>query len=99
MLLLLMLELRPRYQITNVGLVPSLVHQIVHHPRFATADMKSVKGIGCGAAHLPPQLANQLHARLPDMERIMEGAFFTSFLCADLLYYFQLLQDTACLNS
>ncbi|KAG2141964.1 hypothetical protein DEU56DRAFT_272106 [Suillus clintonianus] len=39
------------------GLVPSLVHQLVHHPRFKTADLSSIKGIVSGAAHLPPQLA------------------------------------------
>lgn len=63
----------PKYCITTVNLVPSLVHQIVYHPRFETADLSSIKGIGSGAAHLPPQLAAQLVARFPDMERIAEG--------------------------
>ncbi|OJA15008.1 hypothetical protein AZE42_12404 [Rhizopogon vesiculosus] len=63
----------PKYQITNLGFVPSLIHQVVHHPRFKTADMSSVKGVGCGAAHLPPQLADQLRARFPGMERINQG--------------------------
>jgi acyl-CoA synthetase (AMP-forming)/AMP-acid ligase II len=92
MLLVLTLELRRRYQITDIVLVPSLVHQIVHHPRFKTADLNSVKSIGCGAAHLPLQLADQLRARFPGMERISEGAFLTSLLCAacDIVHFHRL---------
>jgi len=63
----------PKYQITNLSFVPSLIHQVVHHPRFKTADMSSVKGVGSGAAHLPPQLADQLRTRFPDMGRINQG--------------------------
>jgi len=69
----------PKYQVTNAALVPSLVHQVVHHPRFNTADLSSVKGIGCGAAHLPSQLADQLSARLPGMERIALGYGLSEF--------------------
>jgi acyl-CoA synthetase (AMP-forming)/AMP-acid ligase II len=59
-----------------MSLVPSLVHQLVHHPRFKTTDMSSVRSIGSGAAHLPPQLADELYTRFPDMGSITEGAFF-----------------------
>lgn len=69
-----------RYHITTIGLVPSLVHQMVLHPRFETADLSSVKGIGNGAAYLPPQLAAQLFARFPDMERITEGYGLSEFV-------------------
>jgi len=79
MLLVLTLELRRRYQITDVALVPSLIHQIVHHPRFKTADLKSIKSLGSGAAHLPLQLADQLRARFPCMERIGEGYGLSEF--------------------
>jgi len=69
------LQLRRRYQISNISFVPSLIHQIVHHPRFATADLSTVKGIGSGAAYLPQHLSNQLHARIPTVGRFTEGAF------------------------
>ncbi|KAG2123810.1 hypothetical protein DEU56DRAFT_759917 [Suillus clintonianus] len=68
-----------KYRITTISLVPSLVHQLVHHPRFETADLSSIKSIGSGAAHLPPQLAAQLCARFPNMERITEGYGLTEF--------------------
>ncbi|KAG1849897.1 hypothetical protein DFJ58DRAFT_729362 [Suillus subalutaceus] len=70
----------PKYRITTVGLVPSLVHQVVHHPRFETADLSSIKGMGSGAAYLPPQLAAKLFARFPDMERITEGYGLSEFV-------------------
>jgi acyl-CoA synthetase (AMP-forming)/AMP-acid ligase II len=63
----------PKYRITTISLVPSLIHQLVHHPRFKTTDMSSVQTIGSGAAHLPPQLANELCVRFPDMDSIAEG--------------------------
>jgi acyl-CoA synthetase (AMP-forming)/AMP-acid ligase II len=68
------LELQCRYYITAILLVPSLVHQFVHHPRFKTADMSSVTMIGSGAAYLPPQLADQICARFKDVPRVSEGA-------------------------
>ncbi|KAG2147409.1 uncharacterized protein EDB93DRAFT_1337359 [Suillus bovinus] len=70
----------PKYCITTIGLVPSLIHQVVHHPRFETADLSSIKSIGSSAAHLPPQLAAQLCARLPGIERIKEGYGLSEFL-------------------
>lgn len=76
-----------------ISLVPSLVHQLVHHPRFKTTDMSSVQSIGSGAAHLPPQLADEFRARFPDMDSITEGVFSTPFLHADYgsIFYFHRL--------
>ncbi|KAG2347746.1 hypothetical protein BDR05DRAFT_957349 [Suillus weaverae] len=59
------MRMRPGLERLGLGrksLVPSLVHQLVHHSRFKIANPSSIKGIGCGAAHLPPQLADQLRA-------------------------------------
>ncbi|KAG1855928.1 hypothetical protein F4604DRAFT_1590599 [Suillus subluteus] len=67
----------PKNHITTLFLVPSLLHQLVHHPRFKTADMKSVKAIASGAAYLPPQLADQVRARFTDIPRVTEGASST----------------------
>ncbi|KAG2362830.1 hypothetical protein BDR07DRAFT_1357078 [Suillus spraguei] len=72
----------PKYHITAIALVPSLLHQLVHHPRFKTTDMKSVKTIGCGGAYLPPQLADQLRARLTDVPRVTEGYGMSEFTMA-----------------
>jgi acyl-CoA synthetase (AMP-forming)/AMP-acid ligase II len=69
----------PKYRITTMSLVPSLVHQLVHHPRFKTTDMSSVRSIGSGAAHLPPQLADELYTRFPDMGSITEGYGLSEF--------------------
>jgi acyl-CoA synthetase (AMP-forming)/AMP-acid ligase II len=72
----------PKYHITTMILVPSLVHQLVHHPRFKTTDMKSVKAVGSGGAYLPPQLADQVCARFPDMPRVAEGYGMSEFTIA-----------------
>ncbi|KAG2362829.1 hypothetical protein BDR07DRAFT_1484313 [Suillus spraguei] len=72
----------PKYHITAVFLVPFLLHQVVHHPRFKTTDMKAIKTIGSGGACLPPQLAEQVCARLPDMPRVSEGYGMTEFTMA-----------------
>ncbi|KAG2033462.1 hypothetical protein BDR03DRAFT_1002101 [Suillus americanus] len=72
----------PKYYITTIVLVPSLLHQLVHHPRFKTADMKSVKTIGSGGAYLPPQLSDQVCARFPDMPRVTEGYGMSEFTMA-----------------
>jgi acyl-CoA synthetase (AMP-forming)/AMP-acid ligase II len=69
----------PKYRITTISLVPSLVHQVVHHPCFETADLGSIKSIGSSAAHLPPQLAAQLCARFSGMERISGGYGLSEF--------------------
>lgn len=70
----------PKYHITTMGLVPSHVHQVVHHPRFETADLSSIQGITSSAAHLPPHLAAQLCARLPVMKRVSEGYGLSEFM-------------------
>lgn len=75
-------DIIPKYRITTLVLVPSLVHQLVHHPRFKTTDMTSVKSIGSGGAYLPPQLADQARARFPDIPRVTEGYGMSEFTMA-----------------
>ncbi|KAG2066899.1 acetyl-CoA synthetase-like protein [Suillus decipiens] len=69
-----------KYHVTTINLVPSLVHQVVHHPRFETADLSSITDIGSSAAYLPPQLATRLCARFPGMERITGGYGLSEFV-------------------
>ncbi|KAG2123812.1 hypothetical protein DEU56DRAFT_983721 [Suillus clintonianus] len=72
----------PKYHITTIILVPSLVHQLVHHPRFKTNDLNSVKTIASGAAYLPPQLSDQILVRFTDMPRVTEGYGLSEFTMA-----------------
>ncbi|KIJ17594.1 hypothetical protein PAXINDRAFT_167606 [Paxillus involutus ATCC 200175] len=62
-----------KYRVTTLFLVPSLIHQIVHHPRFPTADFSTIQVVQCGAAYLPASLAEQLRARFPGVPRVGEG--------------------------
>ena len=69
-----------RYRVTFIYLVPSLVHQIVHHPRFPTTDFSAVQVLHCGAAHLPVSLSEQLRSRFPGVDRMSEGRRMTTSL-------------------
>lgn len=69
-----------KYSVTRINLVPSLVHQVVHHPRFETADLSLITDIGSSAAYLSPQLAAQLCARFPGIERITGGYGLSEFV-------------------
>ena len=60
---------------TSIILVPSLIYQIVHHPRFSSTDFSTVKAITSGAAHLPVQLLERLRSWFPHVKRLMEGVF------------------------
>ena len=64
-----------RYRVTSIFLVPSLVHQIVHHPKFPIADFSTVQILSCGAAALPVLLAEKLRSRFPGVNRIGGGGW------------------------
>jgi 2-furoate---CoA ligase len=57
------LELIEREKITNLYLVPTLYHDMVHHPAFAGADVRSVRKLGFAGAPmtdgLPPRPLRQ----------------------------------------
>lgn len=63
----------PKYRVTTLVLVPSLIYQIVHHPRFLSVDFSTVQAIQCGAAYLPVQLSERLRSRIPSVQRIGGG--------------------------
>ncbi|KAK7444312.1 hypothetical protein VKT23_015324 [Stygiomarasmius scandens] len=69
----LALKVIPKYRITNIPLIPSVIHQLVNHPRIAQADLSSIMHIGSGAAYLPPELAAQLAKLTPETATISEG--------------------------
>ncbi|THV04982.1 acetyl-CoA synthetase-like protein [Dendrothele bispora CBS 962.96] len=69
----LALKAIPKYHVTNIPLIPSVIHQIVNHPRIAQADLSSLMHVGSGAAYLPPELAAQLSKLMPKDTSITEG--------------------------
>jgi hypothetical protein len=48
-----------KYRISGVALVPSLVFQLLAHPKLRSkeTDLSSLLGIGTGAAYLPPAVS------------------------------------------
>ncbi|KAL0947846.1 hypothetical protein HGRIS_013907 [Hohenbuehelia grisea] len=54
------LEAVSKYRITNLLLVPSVVHQLVNHPGTKKADLSSVIHVMSGAAYLPPELSSKM---------------------------------------
>lgn len=62
-----------RYKITHLTFVPSVVHQLVHHPKASKTDFSSIIAIGSGAAYLPPDLKDKLNALAPAQTTFVEG--------------------------
>jgi 2-furoate---CoA ligase len=56
------LELIARERITNLYLVPTLYHDLLHHPRFAATDLSSVRKLGFAGAPMTDGLLKALAA-------------------------------------
>ena len=69
------LNITIRYHITHLTFVPSIVHQLVHHPKISKAEFSSIIAINSGAAYLPPELKDKLYELAPAQTRFMEGMF------------------------
>ena len=62
------LELIDAEKITNLYLVPTLYHDVLHHPRFAQADVRSVRKLGFAGASMTDGLLKALtDAFKPDL--------------------------------
>ena len=62
------LELIAREKITNLYLVPTLYHDLLHHPRFAQSDVRSVRKLGFAGASMTDGLLKALtKAFRPDL--------------------------------
>jgi 2-furoate---CoA ligase len=62
------LELIAGERITNLYLVPTLYHDLVHHPRFAQTDISSVHKLGFAGAPMTDALLRKLQAAFcPDL--------------------------------
>jgi 2-furoate---CoA ligase len=57
------LQLIASERVTNLYLVPTLYHDLVHHPRFAEADVSSVRKLGFAGAPMTDALLKKLDAR------------------------------------
>jgi 2-furoate---CoA ligase len=56
------LKLIAAERVTNLYLVPTLYHDLVHHPLFATTDVSSVKKLGFAGAPMTDGLLKKLQA-------------------------------------
>jgi 2-furoate---CoA ligase len=55
-------------RVTNLYLVPTLYHDLVHHPRFAASDVRSVRKLGFAGAPMTDGLLQKLQAAFqPDL--------------------------------
>jgi 2-furoate---CoA ligase len=55
-------------KITNLYLVPTLYHDLVHHPQFASTDVSSVRKLGFAGASMTDGLLQRLQAAFePDL--------------------------------
>ena len=62
------LELIEAERVTNLYLVPTLYHDLVHHPLFATRDVSSVRKLGFAGAPMTDGLLKTLQAAFkPDL--------------------------------
>ncbi|KAG6810648.1 hypothetical protein H0H92_010911 [Tricholoma furcatifolium] len=67
------LEIIPKYRVTAMALVPSIIHQIVNYPGIEKVDFSSIQSMGSGAAYLPPDLAAKLTTFVPKTSTFAEG--------------------------
>ncbi|KAF8157900.1 hypothetical protein B0H34DRAFT_706636 [Crassisporium funariophilum] len=63
----------PKYKISVLGLIPSVVHQLVNHPGIEKVDFSSVLLLGSGAAYLPPELGEKMAKLIPKEANFTEG--------------------------
>ncbi|PFH48605.1 hypothetical protein AMATHDRAFT_49379 [Amanita thiersii Skay4041] len=67
------LSVIPKYKITHLTFVPSVVHQLLLHPQTSKTDFSSVMVVVCGAAYLPTELGQRMAALMPAEAAIVEA--------------------------
>ncbi|KIJ53944.1 hypothetical protein M422DRAFT_153797 [Sphaerobolus stellatus SS14] len=70
----------PKYKVTHLPLIPSIIHTLLTSPKIKEADFSSIIQFGSGAAHLPPLLAERLQERVNN-GILAEGESFSFNLC------------------
>ncbi len=80
------LELIEAERINNLYLVPTLYHDLIHHERFRTTDLRSVRKLGFAGAPMTDGLLKQLQAAFhPDL--------FVNHYGSSEIYTFTIDQD------
>jgi len=69
----LALNLIPKYRVSTIGGVPSIIHQLVHSPLAAKTDLSSINAISSGAAYLHPKLEEEVKKLLPATAIVFAG--------------------------
>jgi len=59
------MQLIEREQITSFGGVPSMVWEVIEHPRFRQYDLSSLKSVAYGGAPAAPELVRRIRAVFP----------------------------------
>ena len=77
-------EWKKGMDVNVLGMVPSMMQQLVNHPRVNQVDLSSVAGVVTGAAHTPPSLAEAAKS-IFKIPHIFEGQPVSS--CAALGAY------------
>ena len=54
-----------RYEVTHLGLVPTMIAMALNHPDFDPAKFSTVRTVGYGASPMPTAVLNQVMERLP----------------------------------
>ena len=60
-----------------IALIPSAIHQIVHHPLASKIDWSSLLQVGSGAAHLPPELSERFLKYAKSAPLMSEGTIYS----------------------
>jgi len=56
-----------RHEVTHIGLVPTMIGMVMHHPDFDPAKFATLKMMGYGASPMPSALLDQIRTQLPDL--------------------------------
>lgn len=85
-----------RHQVTILLLVPSVIHQMVNHPKIHTTDFSTITHVASGAAYLPPELSKVLTNRVRNngvtegygmSEAVRSVVFFLLGFLIDVLWH------------
>src|SRR5215475_11443596 len=80
------LELIAAERITNLYLVPTLYHDLLHHPRFAASDLSSVRKLGFAGAPMTDGL-------LKSLKEAFKPELFVNHYGSSEVYTFTIEQD------
>lgn len=82
------LELIEAEQVTNLYLVPTLYHDVVHHPRFAATNVASVRKLGFAGAPMT-------YGLLQALTKAFRPELFVNHYGSSEIYTFTINQDAA----